>query len=299
MPVRNFTGGQLPALLDFAETCSSWGDQGRDLGRRTFQEKIEQPGLAPEENCLLLEQDGRLQGYGLVFPEPPINRAVLELEMSASMAGSPQELELIRWGVARARKLNARVIHVCLPDPSPRAERLQQEGFSLVRRYWNMVWRSDALPSAPIPDGFSVRPFQPGDAAVLAEIQNAAFSGSWGFSPNTLEQIEYRSSLANTSHQGILFLSHGDATAGYCLTCLSPLDGSIRGIIDMIGVSPDYRGRGISNTILLAGMEYLRSLAVADIRLQVDGSNTPAVRLYTSVGFEKVGELHWFERDLS
>ena len=67
----------------------------------------------------------------------------------------------------------------------------------------------------------------------------------------------------------------------------------------MIGVVPDYRGRGISRTILLASMDYLRSLDVADIGLQVDGSNTPATRLYTSVGFEKVGELHWFELVLS
>jgi mycothiol synthase len=299
LPVRNFTRDQLPALLDFAESCSSWGDQGRDLGRRTFQDKLGQPGLAPEENCLLLEEDGRLQGYSLVFPEPPISRAVLELEVAASLAGSTQESDLVRWSVARAGKLSARVIHICLPDPSPKAEKLQDQGFALVRRYWDMVWRRDALPSAPIPDGFSVRPFQPGNAAVLTEIQNATFSGSWGFSPNTLEQIEYRISMADTSPQGILFLNQGDNTAGYCWTCLSPVDGSIRGTIGMIGVSPDYRGRGISSAILLAGMEYLRSLDVADIRLQVDGSNTPATRLYTSVGFEKAGELHWFEGDLS
>ena len=289
----------MPALLDFVETCSSWGDRGRDLGRRTFQDILGQPGLVPEENCLLLEEDGQIQGYSLVFPEPPISRAVLQLEVAANLAGSPKELELVRWAVARAGKLRAEVIHVCLPGSSPKAKGLQDERFFLVRRYWNMVWRRDALPEAPVPDGFSVRPFQAGDAAVLTEIQNAAFSGSWGFSPNTVEQIEYRSSMANSSHQGILLLSHGDTTAGYCWTCLSPVDGSVRGIIGMIGVSPHYRGRGISSTILLAGMEYLRSLDVADIRLEVDGSNTPAVRLYTSVGFEKAGELHWFERGLS
>ena len=299
MPLRNFTSGQLPALLDFVDSCSSWGDQGRDLGRRTFRDILGQPGLVPEKNCLLLEEDGRLQGYCLVFPEPPISRAVLQLDVSPSLAGGPQELELVRWAVARAGELSARVIHVCLPDPSSRTERLQDEGFSLVRRYWNMVWRHDDLPSAPPHDGFSVRPFKPSDAAVLTEIQNAAFSGSWGFSPNTLKQIEHRSSIANTSHEGILFLSHGDTTAGYCWTCLSSVDGSIRGIIGMIGVSPDYRGRGISSSILLAGMEYLQSLGVADIRLEVDGSNTPAIRLYTSFGFEKVGELHWFELGLS
>jgi ribosomal protein S18 acetylase RimI-like enzyme len=87
--------------------------------------------------------------------------------------------------------------------------------------------------------------------------------------------------------------------AGYCWTCLAPVKGAIRGIISMIGVVPDYRGRGISQSILMAGMEFLRSLDVADIGLQVDGDNAPALRLYTSFGFQKVAELHWFERGLS
>ncbi len=43
-----------------------------------------------------------------------------------------------------------------------------------------------------------------------------------------------------------------------------------------------------------AGMQYLKSTGVANIGLHVDEINSPAIRLYTSVGFEKVGELHWF-----
>ena len=66
----------------------------------------------------------------------------------------------------------------------------------------------------------------------------------------------------------------------------------------MIGVSPDYRGKGISKPILTARMEYLQSAGVAEIGLEVDGSNTPAIRLYHSVGLEKVGELNWFELNL-
>ena len=78
--------------------------------------------------------------------------------------------------------------------------------------------------------GFSVRQFGPGDAPVLTEIQNAAFTGSWGFCPNTVEQVEYRISMANTSPQGILLLNHGDAIAGYCWTCMAFVDGKARGI---------------------------------------------------------------------
>ena len=42
-------------------------------------------------------------------------------------------------------------------------------------------------------------------------------------------------------------------------------------------------------------MQYLKPTGVADIGLHFDGINSPAIRLYTPVGFEKVGELHWFE----
>ena len=303
MPVRNFTDDQLPALLDLVEVGNDWGDKGRELGRQTFKAMLAQPGLAPEDNCLLLEETGekagRLQGFCLIFPELPIGRAVLELKVAPGLAGGSQERELVRRAVGRARDLGAGVVHLCQPNPSPSADSLREQGFSVVRNYWDMVWRQDSLPSAALPDGFTVRPFQPGDARLLTEVQNAAFAGSWGFCPNTVEQIEHRSSMANTSHRGIPFLYHGEQIAGYCWTFLSPVGGAIRGIIGMIGVAPDYRGRGISHSILLAGMEFLRSLDVADIGLQVDGDNTPAVRLYTSVGFRKAGELQWFELGLS
>ena len=39
----------------------------------------------------------------------------------------------------------------------------------------------------------------------------------------------------------------------------------------------------------------MQSAAVDSIGLHVDGNNTPAIRLYTSVGFAKAGELHWYE----
>ena len=208
-------------------------------------------------------------------------------------------MELIRRSVDRAREFGAKGAHICVSDDSSRSEMLEAQGFSHVRVYWDMVWSQELLPDQVVPSGFSVRSYQPGDASTLTEAQNAAFEGSWGFCPNTVDQIEYRSQMPNTSNQGIIILNNGEKTAGYCWTCLSPMEANTRGVIGMIGVVPNYRGRGISRTILLASMEHLRSLDVADIGLQVDGSNTPATRLYTSVGFEKVGELHWFELDLS
>ena len=298
MPVRSYTGDRLPDLLDFVQAVRGWASQGPDLARRTFQEVLAQPNLAPSDNCFLLEEEGKIEGFCLVTPELAIGRTVIECEVTPHLSGSPLERELLHRGTERAREFGARVSHICLPDAERRSPLMGAESFVHARTYWEMVWDHVALPPWLMPQGFAVRSFQPGDAPLLTEVQNSAFEGSWGFCPNSVEQIEYRTAMSNTSHQGILFLHQDKKPAGYCWTCIAPVNGGIRGLIGMIGVVPDYRGKGVSRPILMAGMEYLKSIGVADIALQVDGSNTPAIGLYTSVGFEKVGELHWFELDL-
>ncbi|MDA0733556.1 MAG: GNAT family N-acetyltransferase [Chloroflexi bacterium] len=298
MAVRKFTWQDLPALLDFIGTVQAQNEQDRKVRQQSFQENLRQPDLYPEENCLLLEADGGILGCCLIFPEPSIRRAVLALDVAPQIEGSTLEEELVKQAISRSKELNAKVAHICLGQDSLRSELLQRAGFHLARVYWDMKWMGDHLPQADAPTGFTVRHFQPGDAAALTEVQNAAFTGSWGFCPNSVEQIEYRSSAGNTSHQGILFLYDQDQLAGYCWTCLAPSDGKTKGIIGMIGIAPDYRGKGISKPVMVAGMEYLQSIHVNEIGLHVDGNNTPAIRLYTSVGFEKVAELHWYEYTL-
>lgn len=298
MPVLSFTADKLPALLDFVESCSSWGERGRDLGRKTFEQTIGQPGLDPLSHCFLLEEGGKVLGYCLVHHEGPISRMVLEPKVAPQFEGTSSEQELILRAFSKAEEQGPSVVHVCVQIPSPAASFLTEQGFESVRSYDDMLWDQADLPSFELPEGFNVRSFKPEDGALLTEVQNSAFADSWGFCPNTVEQIEYRSSMANMSDEGICFLLDGERTAGYCWTCLVPVDGSIRGIIGMIGVVPDYRGKGLSRSILIAGMQSLRSQNVADIGLQVDSSNTPGVRLYTSIGFQKVGELNWLERRL-
>ena len=298
MPVRSFTWQDLPALLDFIGTVQAQNEQDRKERRQSFQENFRRPGLDPESNCLLLETDGQLVGCCLIFSEPPIQRAVFALDVAPAVEGAEPEAELVQQGLKRAGELNARVAHICLGQDSLRKDLLVKEGFHLERVYWDMLWEADILLQAEPPAGFTIGHFQPGDAAELTEVQNAAFTGSWGFCPNTVEQIEYFSSMSNTSHQGILFLHHRGRLAGYCWTCVAPSDGKTRGVIGMIGTAPDYRGQGLSKPILLASMDYLQSINVDEIGLHVDGDNTPAIRLYTSVGYEKVGELHWYQYNL-
>ena len=298
MPVVNYTNNHNTALAEFVASHDNTDTEIHDLCLGMFHGVLGQPGLDPTENCLVLEQGGEIKGLALVFREFLIGRSIIEVMTAPELAGSPDESELVRRAVARAEAEKLTVAHVCVMPESGRGKVLEQLGFTQVRTYLDMLWDQDQLPDLELPQGYSVRSFHKGDTPLLTRVQNDAFTGSWGFCPNTEEQIDYRTHMPNTSHAGIVFLFEGDNPAGYCWTGLVPGDKGVRGMIGMIGVVPDYRGKGVSRHILHAGMKHLRSIGLAQIGLEVDGNNDPAVGLYKSVGFKTMGERHWFERVL-
>jgi mycothiol synthase len=298
LPVVNYTNIHNTALAEFVASHSSTNSELYDLCFSTFQGVLGQPDLAPTENCFVLEHAGVIKGVALVFREFPISRSIIEVMTSPELAGGIDELELVNQAVARAEAEGLGVAHICVLPESGRGEMLERAGFSRVRTYLDMLWNQDELPELDLPQGFSARSFQAGDTPLLTRVQNDAFTGGWGFSPNTEEQIEYRTHMPNTSESGILFLFEGDRPAGHCWTVMVPAENGVRGMIGMIGVVPEYRGKGVSRHILHAGMKHLRSIGLAEIGLEVDGNNAPAVGLYKSTGFKTMGERHWFELDL-
>ena len=298
MPVVNYTNHHNTVLAEFVASHSSPNSEIYDLCFSTFQGVLGQPGLDATENCFVLERAGVVKGVALVFREFAISRSVIEVMTDPEQSGSLDELELVQCAVARAEAEGLGVAHICVLPESGRGGLLEQVGFSQVRTYLDMLWIQDELPDLELPQGYSVRSFQSRDTPLLTRVQNDAFTGSWGFSPNTEEQIEYRTQMPNTSKSGILFLFEGDRPAGHCWTVMVPAENGVRGVIGMIGVVPEYRGKGVSRHILHAGMKYLRSTGLSEIGLEVDGNNEPAVGLYKSTGFKTMGERHWFERVL-
>ncbi|MDA1128512.1 MAG: GNAT family N-acetyltransferase [Chloroflexi bacterium] len=298
MPVVKYTNNHRSALVEFVASHSGPVGEPHDLCSGIFQGVLGQPGLEPTENCLVLEQSGQIKGLAIVFKELPIQRSVIEVMTSPELSGSSEDIDLMHRALALATVEGINVAHVCVPPDSDRGQMLEKLGFAPVRTYLDMLWDQGDLPGLDVPQGYSVRSFQKGDTSLLTQVQNDSFTGSWGFCPNTEEQIEYRTNMPNTSKAGILFLFEGDTPAGYCWTVLVPVNGGVRGMIGMIGVVPAFRGKGVSRHILQAGMKHLRSVGQTEIGLEVDGNNDPAVRLYTSIGFKTLGKRHWFERVL-
>lgn len=296
MDVRKFTWADLPKLTDLMGLAnpSEEGLRTQDL----LAEDLGRPGLLPEDNCTLFEEGGELIAASLIHPESAIGRAVLEMWLHPAHIEPSLQGDLVRTARSHAGSMGSRVLHVCVSPHGPWPALLQKEGLAKVRTYWLMRWQEPDLPPAESPEWLNLGRYLPGDAEELTGIQNAAFGGHWGFCPNTSEEIAYRAEMSISPHDGILLLRSDSATVGYCWTCtLGDAPHSI-GVISMIGIDPAYRGKGLSKPVLLAGMEYLRSQEVIYIQLDVDSENTPAVKLYSSIGFKVVEELHWFEASL-
>ena len=115
----------MSGLLEFIESLNSWGPRSRELGCGTFQQSLSVPGLSPEDNCFSIEEDGRVRGFPLIFPELPIGRSVLEMGIARDLEGTSQELELVRRSVDRARHIRARVTHICVAGNPSRAKMLE------------------------------------------------------------------------------------------------------------------------------------------------------------------------------
>ena len=297
IPVRPFTWDDLPRWTVLYNAAFGLATTDGEFDEPEMRLHLSLPGLDPERDCFIAQESDVDASLAILWPELPIRRTVLQIGTSG--AHSPQAVEqaLLEAAVERARSLPVSVLHTQMPSEDDAGRwTLRNVGFQPVRRYATMRWRGDTLPNEDLPDGFALRSFRTGhDPQRLTDIQNAAFGDSWGFSPNTVEQIEARLASKSTTPEGILFITHGDDIASYNWTVRPAGPGGKLGRIAMTGVHPDFRGMGLSRPTILAGMRWLASQGVEVIELEMDSSNLSAARVYESLGFEKVSDTVWFE----
>ncbi len=264
-----------------------------------MEERLRVPGMDAESDCLLASMDGALIGYTLLNWELPIGCVVFEGGVLPERRRGGIGGALFAWAKERGRGRGAAVARA--PSPETDAELagfLLAQGFGEVRLHDIMHWASASLPEPELPAGIVSRLFRAGDEAPLAEAQNAAFDGQWGFSPNTIEQVAYAVGLSRVTPEGVALLLDGDDVAAYCLTQTVGQAPELAGSVFMLGAHPRYQGLGLGRAALLAGMRLLLDRGVKTIELTVDAANEAAKQLYASVGYQRVNGRRWFEADL-
>ncbi len=208
---------------------------------------------------------------------------------------------LLNYSTHRAKELGARVAHVNITEDNVVAQRvLSRLDFSLVRRFLELRLDIADIHWLDINQAaLECRYLQRGEEDKLTQIQNRAFAGTWGYNPNTVEEIIYRTNLSTCSPEDIVLIYEGDKVIGYCWTgvaCEGGATSERKGRIFMLGVDPDYRGREVGKKVLLAGLARLKSKSLQVAELTVDSENKAACALYKSVGFKVQTRSLWYEK---
>ena len=147
--------------------------------------------------------------------------------------------------------------------------------------------------------GFRYCHLQRGEEDKLTQIQNRSFAGTWGYNPNTVEEIIYRTNSSTCSPEDIILTYEGDKVIGYCWTEITGEGGTAtgrKGRIFMLGVDQDYRGRRVGKRALLAGLAHLKNKGLQVAELTVDSKNKVACALYQSIGFKVRASTLWYEK---
>ena len=274
---------------------------GRCVSPQVIAEHLCRPNYSPEQDLFIVEITENIVGYLDVAPELTLGRVILDCWVHPAHRERGLATKLLSDAVHRAKELGAKVAHVNITEDNVVAKSaLSKRGFECVRRFLELRLdmakvRWQGIDQAAL----GCHHLQHGEEDKLAQIQNRSFAGTWGYNPNTVEEITYRTNLSNCSPEDVVLTCDGDKVTGYCWTGITyegeAAVGERKGRIFMLGVDPDYRGRGVGKRVLLAGLAHLKSNGLRVAELTVDSENKVACALYWSIGFRVQTSSLWYE----
>lgn len=145
-----------------------------------------------------------------------------------------------------------------------------------------------------LPEGFSVRAFEPGrDEQAWLEVNRLAFAAHPEQGSITLADLQER--MAQDWFDPAGFLLVEDVTVvqdggahpltAFHWTKREP-SAPDKGEVYVVGVHPAYQGRGLAGPLTGLGTAHLARQGVTVVELYVDGDNTRALATYRRAGFE-------------
>ena len=302
--IRNYQPGDFDNYVRFRIAIEKRDPSEEGLSAPYIAEELAVPKFFPEKDLFVAEKAGSIIGYVSVFLELEIGRALLDGRVHQQHQKKRVATRLCRHALQHAQKSGVKVAQINIPETNTVAKNLMSElDFRFTRHFLELKLDiyNTRLPDAN-PGDLPIRTLQRGEEDQLAVLQNCCFAGSWGFSPNTTEDIVYRLNLSGCSPEDVIMAYKGDRPIGYCWTRKILIGGpgpqETKGRIHMMGVDPEYRSQSIGKNLLLAGLKYLSRNNIGRVVLTVDKENPAALRLYESVGFTESMKLEWYEKKL-
>jgi mycothiol synthase len=140
------------------------------------------------------------------------------------------------------------------------------------------------LPEPEWREGVRVRTFVPGqDEAAMVAVNKRAFD--WHPEQGMLTEQDVKDTEKESWFDPDGFFLAVDDDNNVIGFHWTKVHGDNTGEVYVVGVDPDAQGGGLGRALTLAGLHYLRERGVREIILYVESDNTPAVAVYTRLGF--------------
>jgi ribosomal protein S18 acetylase RimI-like enzyme len=255
------------------------------------------PTTRLDRDTRIVRDRGELVAYAEATWKVPESGEPLDVRVCVLPGRAPAGIEasLLDWAEGEAERRGSPGIRAWVVDRDESlATVLRSRGFVHVRSAFTM-WRTltDEGESLDPPDGVTIRPFSEADERTLYELHQAAFAEHFGFHPISFERwVELLH--ADGWDPSLVFLADADGSpAGYVVGLLE----ETTGLVAIIGVLKEHRGRGIAKALLHRSFDEFARRGRHAVRLTVDTENTAgAVRVYEAVGMTARRRYDAFDR---
>jgi mycothiol synthase len=269
-------------------------------GSPILKHNLGRPNYSLEKDLFIAEWNRRMVGIADITFELRLARAIIDWFVHPAFHRKKVGRELVRYATERGRRLGANVVHSCVQEEDEFNRNFSAElGFFPARCFLEMeIDLSQTFPK--ISERTRIDHFRAGDVALLATTQNRIFTGSWGFCPNSPEEIRYYLRVTDSKWQDILLIQDETKIIGYFWP-YTILEEERIGVkkkwrLHMFGIDPEFQGKGWGKKLLWAGLEYLKWKGARAVEITVDQENIPAVGLYKSFGFKMKRRDFWYEK---
>ncbi len=253
--------------------------------------------LKPQEHIRLWhDAAGKLAGYAMLGEDPSVDWQILpEYEWTGI------EAEMLDWAETRlaelrqddAQRWSGHLVSGARQDDARRIAFLEQHGFRYSGEFAEVnMLRSlaEPIPEPAAPAGCQVR-------AVLAEaseISNRAAAQREVWQPWTVGDVsddDYAAFMRLPGYErelDVVAIAPDGVIAAYVNGWLDPVNRI--GDFGPVGALPAYRRQGLTRAALLESLRRMQAAGMDRVCISTGVSNTPARRLYESIGFRIVNK---------
>ncbi|KPC66332.1 mycothiol acetyltransferase [Streptomyces chattanoogensis] len=231
----------------------------------------------------LVEDEEKLVGYGQLEDTDPVEAPAAELVVHPGHRGRGHGRALGTELLAQS----GRRLRVWAHGGHPAARHLAQTlGLTMFRelRQMRRSLADLALPEPTLPEGVSLRTFQPGtDDVAWLEANAAAFAHHPEQGSLTQLDLDARKAEPWFDPKGFFLAEKEGRLVGFHWTKVHAEEGL--GEVYVLGVRPGAQGGGLGKALTAIGLRHLAAQGLPTAMLYVDADNVAAVSVYERLGF--------------